>query len=101
MEEEPIQTELGRLLQQRREEFGFTQYYLAQQTGIDRSVLGRIETGAIRQPDPRKLATLAKALDLPVTELYQLAGYPVGRQLPSFQPYLRSRYRQLPPEAID
>jgi transcriptional regulator with XRE-family HTH domain len=101
MEEEAPQSQLGSLLQARREALGLSQYELAKRADIDRSVVLRIESGAIRQPDPRKLARLAKVLDLPLTKLYGLAGYPAGRQLPSFQPYLRDRYRKLPPEAVD
>jgi transcriptional regulator with XRE-family HTH domain len=101
MEEEAPPSRLGNLLQARREALGLSLYELAKRADIDRSVILRIESGAIRQPDPRKLARLAKVLDLPLTKVYGLAGYPSGRQLPSFQPYLRDRYRKLPPEAVD
>jgi transcriptional regulator with XRE-family HTH domain len=101
MEQELPANGLGDVLQARREELGLSQFELARRADIDRSVVLRIETGAIQQPDPRKLARLAKVLDLPLTRLYSLAGYPAGRQLPSFQPYLRDRYRKLPNEAID
>lgn len=101
MEAEQGQTQLGRVVQAQREAMELSQYELAKRADIDRSVVLRIESGAIRQPDPRKLARLAKVLDLPLTKLYGLAGYPAGRQLPSFQPYLRDRYRTLPPEAVD
>jgi transcriptional regulator with XRE-family HTH domain len=92
---------LGLLLQERRQELGLSFAELARQANVDRTVIFRIEDGSIRQPDPRKLARLARVLDLPLTRLYTLAGYPTGGQLPSFQPYLRHRYRALPPEAVD
>ncbi len=101
MDEQPNEARLGDVLRARREELGWSQPELARRAGLDQAVEWRIESGAIQQPDPRKLARLAKALDLPLTRLYTLAGYPAGRQLPSFQPYLRDRYRQLPPEAVD
>lgn len=92
---------LGDIIQAERQKRGWSTAELARKANIDRSVLVRIESGFIRQPDPRKLSRLARVLDLPLTRLYTLAGYPAGRQLPSFQPYLRDRYRDLPPAAIE
>ncbi len=94
-------SELGDSIRTQREALGWSSAELARKSAIDRTVLTRIESGFIRQPDPSKLARLARALDLPLTRLYTLAGYPAGRQLPSFQPYLRDRYRDLPPGAIE
>jgi transcriptional regulator with XRE-family HTH domain len=92
---------LGAAIQTARKNRGWRVADLAREANLDGSVLVRIESDYIRQPDPRKLARLANALDLPVDRLYNLAGYPIGRQLPSFQPYLRDRYRNLPAPAIE
>ena len=101
MQDEQPPSALGVALRERREELGLSIYEVAKRAGIDRGGLHRIEAGVYLQPEPERLARLAKVLDLPVTDLYQLAGYPVGRQLPSLQPYLRAKYRNLPPEAVD
>lgn len=100
MEPQHGQSRLGSVLQERRETLGLSRHEVARRTAIDRTAIIRIESGAIRQPDPAKLARLAKVLDLPLSELYVLAGYPQD-QLPSFQPYLRSRYGKLPRAAVE
>jgi transcriptional regulator with XRE-family HTH domain len=92
---------LGEVLRARRKSFGISQGEVSRRAAIGYDVVSRIESGFIRQPDPRKLARLADVLDFPLSTLYNLAGYPTGRDLPSFQPYLRSRYGQLPAEAVD
>ena len=58
------------------------------------------ESGSIRSPDPRKLARLADVLSVPIADLYGLVGYATPSQLPSFYPYLRARYGELPPDAV-
>ena len=93
------QPTLGQVLRARREQFGLSQYALEAVSGVDHSVIGRIEGGQIAAPGPDKLTRLAEALRLNVADVFTLAGYAVPRQLPSFRPYLRSRYGGLPPEA--
>lgn len=95
------QTELGQTIAQRRQERGLSQYELAERTGIHRSLIGRIESGEIRRPDPAKLARLAAALDLSTELLHVLAGYQSANVWPTFPLYLRARYQHLPPEARD
>lgn len=93
------QPALGQVLRARREQYGWSQYALEELSGVDHSVIGRIESGHIAAPGPDKLSRLAEALSLPVADVFVLAGYAVARQLPSFRLYLRSRYGDLPPEA--
>lgn len=93
------QPTLGQVLRARREQAGLSQYGLEELSGVDHSVIGRIESGHIAAPAPDKLTRLADALHLPVADVFVLAGYAVARQWPSFRPYLRSRYADLPPEA--
>lgn len=97
--EDSGQPSLGQVLRARREQAGLSQYALEDLSGVDHSVIGRIESGHIAAPGPDKLTRLAEALRLPVADVFVLAGYAVPRQLPSFRPYLRSRYGELPPEA--
>lgn len=61
----------------------------------------RIERGDFGAPAPDKLSRIAEALELPLADVFALADYVVPTDLPSFQPYLRSRYRGMPDEAID
>ncbi len=61
----------------------------------------RIEQGAFAAPRPDKLSRIAEALGLSLADVFALADYAVPDDLPSFQPYLRSKYRDMPAEAVD
>ncbi len=43
-------------------------------------------------PAPETLASLARALGLPLADLYEAAGYPLPQELPTLRPYLRRAY---------
>jgi transcriptional regulator with XRE-family HTH domain len=92
-------TELGRLLHSRRIASGMSFRELGKVTGIERSNLHRLETGQIKKPRPAHLNALADVFDIPVADLYGYAGLPMVTALPSFAPYLRSKYTDLPPDA--
>lgn len=86
-----------------RQATGLSMRQLEQQTGIDRSVLSRIESGEKRQPTPRTLTKLASALEVSQSELFTLAGYSAteAQALPAIRPYLRTKYGHLSPKAQD
>lgn len=67
---------------------------------MPRTSIQRIEAGETAEP-PRAtvLAALAPHLNLPLADLYVAAGIQQPTELPSFTPYLRSRYRDLPASA--
>lgn len=99
---EPDQAQrLGQTIRARREELGLSQRQLAAQTGVNDATIVRIERGVFGAPAPDKLSRIAEALDLSLADVFALADYVVPADLPSFQPYLRSRYRELPDEAIE
>jgi len=58
-----------RRLKERREELGFTQAQLAEQTGVNPSYIGLLERGE-RVPSLDVLVELVAALDLSLTELF-------------------------------
>jgi transcriptional regulator with XRE-family HTH domain len=70
---------------------------LQEETGIDRSLISRIESGEVVKPGPSTLNRLARALGVPATELFTLVGYTVteAEALPAIRPYLRSKYGHL------
>ncbi len=76
---------------------------LEQQTGIDRSVLSRIESGEKKQPTPGTLTKLASALGVSQSELFTMAGYSAteAQALPAIRPYLRTKYGHLSATAQD
>lgn len=94
-------TKLGSWLRDRRHEAGIGTTQLAKRTGINDATITRIEHGAIASPDPQKLARIAEELDLNLADVYAMAGYAAPKNLPSFQPYLRRKYRDLPDTAIE
>lgn len=91
---------LGGHLQQARQAKQLSLMALSEITGITDATISRIETGAFRAPAPDKLAALAEALELPLADVFALAEYAVPNELPSFMPYMRSKYRDLPDEAV-
>src|SRR3954470_6367409 len=92
---------LGDLLRARRQELGLSGRDLATLAGIDNGTIVRIEQGAFTAPRPDKLSRIAEALGLSLADIFALAEYVVPSELPTFAPYLRSKYRDLPPPAIE
>jgi len=92
------QTEVGRVLRERREEKGLSIRGLAAAAKVDSTWLSRVEHGIWLKPDPRKLHRLAKALGMETVSLFAIANY--GEGLPPLAPYLKAKY-ELPAGAID
>jgi transcriptional regulator with XRE-family HTH domain len=93
--------QLGSWLRQQRQEAGLSTVQLAKQVGTTDGTITRIEQGAFTAPAPDKLARIAEALGLNLADVYAMAEYAVPADLPSFQPYLRRKYRDMPPEAVE
>src|SRR3954453_15201186 len=90
--EDDVETALGQYIRQRRRELGLSLNHLAAATGLHKSFLSRVESGAVRQPAVDSLQRLAAALQLPETELFGLLDRRARDQLPALQPYLRAKY---------
>jgi|SRR5579859_1854168 len=90
----------GAWLRQRRQEAGLSAIQLAKRTGTTDGTIVRIEQGQIASPAPAKLSRIAQALGLSLADVYAMAGYAVPNDLPSFQPYLRRKYRDMPARAV-
>lgn len=93
--------QLGGWLRKRRHEAGISTTELAKRTGINDATISRIELGAIASPDPHKLRLISQELDLNLADVYAMAGYAAPKDLPSFQPYLRRKYQNLPDQALE
>lgn len=91
---------LGERLRVAREALSLSVRDVEALAGVPKSVVARLEQGS--PPKPGTLKALAQVLDLDLAELYRLAGYDVPQTpsaLPTFTPYLRSKYADLPPAA--
>jgi transcriptional regulator with XRE-family HTH domain len=79
---------LGRLLAKARAKTGLSTTQLAEAVAVNQSNIVRLEQGQITSPTPALLQRLADRLDLPLNQLYELAGIP----LPGLHAYLRTSY---------
>lgn len=92
---------LGQLIQQTRHTRQLSLRQLSSMSGIPRNTINRIEQGAIARPRPDMLTAVAKALMIPIADVYAIVSYSAPHDLPAFAPYLRARYRDLSPSAIE
>ena len=92
--------ELARILRERRSERGYSVRVLAARAGVNLATIVRLERGEILTPQPDTLKGLAAALDLSLTDLFAIAEWLPGGELPNFRPYLRAKYKQLPDAAV-
>lgn len=92
---------LAATLARLRQTSGLSLRQLQEATGIDRSVVSRIESGEVTQPSPSTLSRLAKALNVEAGELLTAAGYTANEAeaLPGIRPYLRTKYGHLSADA--
>lgn len=90
---------LGKYVRDRRESRSLDYYQAAARSGLNHTFWRKLEDGQYEAPSPRSLLAIARALEVPIEDLYALAGYDIPARLPSFRPYLRARY-DLPPEAV-
>ena len=100
MDEEQAKN-LGKILRDRRESLGLSLRQVGKQAELPDVTILRFEQGAFAAPAPDKLARVAEVLGLTLADVYALADYAVPSDLPSFTPYLRTKYRNLPVEDID
>lgn len=94
-------SQFGSLIRNARLAAGLSFSEVEADAGISRAMLHNLESGRVTHPNPTMLPKLASTLDIPLADLYAVAGYEVPKKLPTFTPYLRSMYRDLPPEARD
>lgn len=94
-------TELGEYLKIQRQKLGLSTYDVGAKAHVDQSQVVRVENGQILKLTPDLLQRLSDAVEAPLVDAFTLAGYPLPKGLPGLRPYMRAKYRQLTPEAID
>jgi transcriptional regulator with XRE-family HTH domain len=93
------QQSVGELLKNARHQKGLSLQQVADQVGMAKSLLGNWELDQVAGPDPTRLTKLAGVLDIDAGKLLRAAGYELDGALPTIKPYLRSKYKHLPPAA--
>lgn len=97
----PEQTrQLVNLLSNKRAEAGLSVNEVARRALVDPGTAWRIERGLIPTPKAESLLAIGKVLGIPAVDLFALVGWIPRDELPSFGPYLRARYGQLPEGAL-
>jgi transcriptional regulator with XRE-family HTH domain len=90
---------LGEFVRAGRDAKRLSLAHAARLSGLDYKYWSKVESGGLQQPNPRYLTQIARTIDVSVDDLFGLVGYGVPERLPSFSPYLRTKY-DLPPEAV-
>lgn len=97
----PIQAQqLAESLRSHRQAAGLSMRQLALASGINVSIISRLESGVQPNPLPDTLKALARVLALPITDLFVTADWLPADELPTLKPYLRAKYRDLDERAI-
>ena len=91
---------VGALVQRLREQAGLSMGELAEASGIDKASISRIERGEFIKPKEETLTAIAEALGTDPADLLSAAGYTSPTTLPSFRPYLRTKYGHLPADKL-
>ncbi len=90
------QDSLGELVRRLREQAGLSIRGLAAESGVNHANIVRLESGEQAAPKRESLERIAHALGVEAADLLTLAGYATGEALPSFTPYLRTKYGHIP-----
>lgn len=86
-------TTLAELLTRLRTEAGLSMYELAKRTGVDRSILLRIEAGTTTHPYTETLNALARGVGVEPELFYDAVWQDTDQPLPSPALYFRSKYQ--------
>lgn len=92
--------QLATLLTAKREAFGLTIPEVSRLAGVNRGTLWRLELGMIASPKGENLQAIGEVLGISAGDLFATIGWMPPNDLPSIRPYLRSKYHDLPPEAV-
>ena len=91
---------LAMLLRQRRLSLGLSARQVARGANVDVGTYTRLELALVPNPRPDSLTGIARVLGIPVSDVFTIADWLPKNELPSFSPYLRAKYRDLPDSAI-
>jgi transcriptional regulator with XRE-family HTH domain len=91
--------QFGGYLKHLREERRFSIRELARKAELDSGALTRLESNKTA-PAPRTLKALSAALDVPLADLFAMAGFTTPHDLPTMNTYFHARYGHLPEDVL-
>lgn len=91
---------LAELLRRKREALGLSASEVARRSGVNKGTVTRIELAQIPSPRPESLTAIGDVLDISASDLFAIADWLPKRELPTFTPYMRAKYKDLPDEAV-
>lgn len=92
---------LGALIRKAREDKGLGIRAVADALKINFSSISYLESGQVQRPAAKTLQGLSRLLEIPLEDLYSLAGYNRAEGLPELPVYLRSKYGLTAAEAAE
>jgi transcriptional regulator with XRE-family HTH domain len=93
-------TQLAVLLASKRVAAGLSISEVARRARVDKATVFRIERGQVLSPKAKSLQAIGNVLGIPASDLFAIAPWVPPQELPTIRPYLRTKYRQLPADAV-
>lgn len=88
----------GQVIRHYREDLGISASEVGRRAGISPSTVTRLELGS-HSPSIEVLGNIAAVVGAPMTEVLSAADLIESDDLPALTPYLRTKYKHLPPAA--
>jgi len=91
---------LGAFVTAARTAKGMSKAAVAAAAETSAATITRIEQGKFAAPRPDKLARIARALDIPLADIFAAAEYSAPADLPNFSQYMHAKYGDVLPDEI-
>jgi transcriptional regulator with XRE-family HTH domain len=91
--------QLAETLRVARAKKDLTAREVARRAGVDVGTVRLLERERIMQPRIDSVRAIAQVVGIPLADVYAILHW-LPEELPSFRPYMRSKYSELPDEAV-
>lgn len=99
MQDHDIQ-QLADAIRERRQELGLSASEVARRADVAKGTITRLELGQIGSPRMDNLRSIADVLQIPLTNLLAESRVLRSSDLPTLQPYLRTKFKDMPEDAV-
>ncbi|MFT3663047.1 MAG: helix-turn-helix transcriptional regulator [Gordonia sp. (in: high G+C Gram-positive bacteria)] len=90
--------EVGQVIRNYRMKLGISASEVSRRAAVSPTTVTRLEAGE-HSPSVDKLSAIASVVGAPMTEVLAAADMIESDDLPALTPYLRTKYKHLPPKA--